>query len=101
MLVIFRWWYFAGLAGVGAMAFGGIETSLALKSGAEPTPVTIEQLSTGSAPAEPWVRLGAHVALHDQVFALEAKGRVKAAFHPAVAADHPYNEAWQALRKRY
>jgi hypothetical protein len=101
VFVVFRWWYFAGVGGLVASVLGGIETSLALKSGAEPVPVTIEQLTNGTLPPQPWVRLGPHVALLDHAAWLESRGRVRAAFHPVVAADHPYLEAWRVLTARH
>ena len=101
MILVLRWWYFAGIAGIAATAFGCIETKLAFDSGAEPTPVTIEQLSTGVVPTQPWVRLGPHVALLDHAVWLESRGRVRSAFHPVVAESHPYIEAWRVLAKRY
>lgn len=101
MFVIFRWWYFVGAGGVALAAYGGIETNFALKSGPEPTAVTMEQLTNGAPPPQPWVKLGAHVALLDRQVAFERSGRVKFVLHPIVGPEHPYLQAWKAVLARY
>ncbi len=64
MLIIFRWWYFLGIAGVSLTAFGVIETGHALDNEPEPAQVSLAGLESGAAPAQTFVRLGTNVAMY-------------------------------------
>ena len=69
MLVIFRWWYFLGIAGLGLAVTGAPELALALRASADPAPTELTQLGVDGRIAEPHVRIGDHAAHY-------SKGRV-------------------------
>ncbi len=73
MLIVFRWWYFAGMAGVALFAHGAIESTLALKAGSEPIAVSVEDLASGKPLEQRWVTLGRHVALEPLGISWRAK----------------------------
>lgn len=90
MFIIFRWWYFAGIAGIGLTIYGGVETKLALQSSSEPIAVTIDDLDSGTPLAQPFVRLGAHVALEPLGVARRAKrSKTSKVVYPLVGVEHP------------
>lgn len=88
-MIIFRWWYFTGIAGVGLCVFGSIETNLALQSGTTPIVVTIADLEGGQPLAQPFVRLGEHVALERLGVSHRRRRGQSKVLYPLVAVDHP------------
>lgn len=62
MLVVFRWWYFLGIAGLGLAINGAPEFALSLRASADPVPTELAQLGTEGRVVEPHVRIGAHEA---------------------------------------
>lgn len=89
MFIIFRWWYFAGIAGIGLTVYGGFESRLAMRSGAEPIAVTIDDLEACKALAQPYVRLGEHVALEPLGISHRAKRGASTVVYPLVAPENP------------
>jgi len=75
MLIVFRWWYWIGAAGVALFAHGAVESTLALKAGSEPIAVSVEDLASGKPLTQRWVRLDRLVALEPLGMAWRAKRR--------------------------
>lgn len=95
-MIIFRWWYFTGIAGLALCVFGSIETNLALQSGTAPIVVTIDDLEGGQQLAQPFVRLGEHVALEQLgVTHRRRRGQAKV-LYPLVGVNHPIVRALQS-----
>ena len=61
-IIVWRWWYFLGIAGIVLTVWGGAETRHATASGSEPADVAVADLQRGAAGPQPWVRLGEHLA---------------------------------------
>jgi hypothetical protein len=89
VLIIWRWWYFAGLAGVGCIAYGVVETGVAMRSGQEPMAVAFADLEQGKPLEQPYVRLGEHFALDVRVTRSGRKGSKAKTMYPLVRVDHP------------
>lgn len=103
MLIIFRWWYFLGLGGLGLVAVGVVETNLALESGSEPLSVSLDDLQSGQPVVKPYVRLGEHVALYPYAAYVEkgASKRVDTVLVPIVDPGHVIlHELQEAARSK-
>ena len=90
MLIVFRWWYWAGMAGVALFAHGAIESTLALKAGSEPIAVSVEDLASGKPLAQRWVTVGRHVALEPLGTSWRGKrGKGSKVLYPLAEPDDP------------
>jgi len=101
MLIIFRWWYFLGIGGIGLTAFGAVETGHELDSEPEPALVSLAALESGAAPPQPYVRLGANLAMYPMLAYQERSGRIENVCYPLISEDHAYVQAWRKLAERY
>jgi hypothetical protein len=101
MLIIYRWWYFLGLAGVGFTGFGLFEMSDAWANGSEPAPISLASLEAGTKPPQTYVSIGEHVALFPFLSSRQKAGVVEATCYPIVSRDHEYLRAWGKLGERY
>jgi len=100
MFVIFRWWYFTGMAGIGLTVYGAIETNLALRTNSEPIAVTMADLESDKPLAQPYVRLGEHVALELLGTSTNSKKVAdRKTLYPIVGVDHPIVEALEKKAK--
>lgn len=110
MLILFRWWYFLGVGGLFATGFGAVELRHALANSGEPVAIELAELEVGVAPAQPFVRIGAHLALYPHL-AFETRqrrggntgpdGKITKSCYPIVSAGHAYLQAWERVSERY
>jgi hypothetical protein len=82
MIIIFRWWFFVGIAGLGAGVYGGRELELARHASPEPVPMELAALEAGEMPAQPHIRIGAHVAQFDACLSVSRGSRLEAIYYP-------------------
>lgn len=101
MLVIFRWWYFLGIAGIGLTTVGAIETKLAARAGSSPIAVSLDALERGEAPDQPYAALGEHVALFNHTVQYGRKGGIDWSCYPVIGKDHAYLKDWRTCLERY
>lgn len=103
MIVVWRWWYWLGLGGIALIGWSTVEAKHATASGTQPIEVSLADLAAGAAIAQPYVRLGEHVALYaDSIGWGPRRGnRLDWSIYPVVPPDHGYLEAWRKLAERY
>ena len=103
MIIIWRWWYVFGIAGLALTIWASAETRHAAASTSVPVDVAASALQRGDEAEQPFVRIGSHVALYDHAvgWGPEIGDRLDWAVYPIVSADHPYLEAWRELERRY
>lgn len=103
MIIVWRWWYFLGIAGIVLVTWGAVETGHATASGAEPADVAVAALQRGDGGTQPFVRIGEHVALYGHAVGWgdEDNDRLDWSIYPIIAKDHAYLAAWHALDERY
>lgn len=99
MLIVFRWWYFAGVLGLALLIYGGSEARLALQSTSEPVAISFADLEKNDLGAMRHVRLGQHVALEALGVSLTRGSRetVEKVAYPLLAIDDPYLQRVAAL----
>ena len=101
MLIVFRWWYFVGIAGLVLAALGVRETSLAMKAAKEPEDIRLVALENGERPSQPFVRIDAHYAVYGACSYESKRDRIKSTVYPIVSAEHPWSKGWDALNAKY
>ena len=101
MIVVFRWWFFAGAAGLFLLAKGGVESELSLRCSAEPSPMELGDLENGAALPQGFVRIGKHHALFHATVARERSGRIQRVLFPIASLENEYAAEWDRLRTRY
>lgn len=101
MLIVFRWWYFVGIAGLVLAVKGGIELNLASKVADEPQVVQLADLENGVAPDQPFVKIETHYAAFDRAVYFERKGRITELVYPIVSEQHPWSLQCGELIDKY
>ncbi len=103
MIIVFRRWYFVGVTGLALTIWGAVEAKHSTRSKSEPIDVEIEALHDGDDLEQPYVRLGRHIALHDQtiMWGPERGDRIDWVLYPIVPSEHPYVAALDRISERY
>lgn len=98
MIIVWRWWYFLGLAGLFLTVWGSIEVKHSAASGASPVAVSIDHLDRGEDVEQPFVRIGAHVALYGFTtsWVSEGEDRIHWSIYPVVPEGHAFVRALAA-----
>jgi hypothetical protein len=101
MFIVFRAWYFAGIAGVALTVYGANETRLRLNASALPDVVSVADLEQGRRPQQPFVKLDRHFAVYEATVYETRRERIKRAVYPLLSPRHPWLVAWDELRAMY
>lgn len=101
MFIIFRGWYFAGVAGLGLAVYGSIETQLAFATASQPEAISVAELESGKRPKQSFVRIDKHHAVYENIVCQKKRNRIRDAVYPILSLQHPWCVAWGKLLEKY
>ncbi len=101
MILIFRWWYFLGVGGLGCAGYGAMELRHALANASEPVEISLAALEAGEPPAQTFVRLVEYCAVYPMIAYRQSRsGRIETSCYPIVSTSHEFVAGWRELTRQ-